>query len=150
MKSTILALAAVTAAGSASAQIAAYGQCGGTNWTGETACESGWSCHKYNDYYSQCLEGAGESTKATNTKTASTSTEISMPKKPASTKASTTTQNAAVKPATTKPSSTAQASSTTKASPSAVNRAGSSSEGVKYAGVNVGQHARQLPDPFDY
>ncbi|KAH7099339.1 glycosyl hydrolase family 61-domain-containing protein [Auriculariales sp. MPI-PUGE-AT-0066] len=31
-----------------------YGQCGGTGWTGPTACVSGSTCTKLNDYYSQC------------------------------------------------------------------------------------------------
>lgn len=33
-----------------------YGQCGGENWTGATCCSSG-SCHVYNPWYSQCIEG---------------------------------------------------------------------------------------------
>ncbi|KAI0397094.1 carbohydrate-binding module family 1 protein [Xylariaceae sp. FL0594] len=34
-----------------------YGQCGGINWTGPTACAKG-SCTQYNPYYSQCVEAA--------------------------------------------------------------------------------------------
>ncbi|KAI0020326.1 carbohydrate-binding module family 1 protein [Xylariomycetidae sp. FL0641] len=40
--------------GSSGAQ-SVYGQCGGNNWTGATACASGASCTKYNDYYAQCV-----------------------------------------------------------------------------------------------
>ncbi|KAG6830342.1 Exoglucanase 1 [Tricholoma furcatifolium] len=32
-----------------------YGQCGGTGWTGPTACASGSTCTYSNPYYSQCL-----------------------------------------------------------------------------------------------
>lgn len=32
-----------------------YGQCGGTDWTGPTACASGSTCTYSNPYYSQCL-----------------------------------------------------------------------------------------------
>ncbi|KAB5566692.1 family 74 glycoside hydrolase [Coniochaeta sp. 2T2.1] len=32
-----------------------WGQCGGIGWTGPTACVSGYTCQKQNDYYSQCL-----------------------------------------------------------------------------------------------
>ncbi|KAF8972151.1 endo-1,4-beta-xylanase C precursor [Flammula alnicola] len=39
----------------ASAQSAAWGQCGGTGWTGPTTCVSGYSCTFSNAYYSQCL-----------------------------------------------------------------------------------------------
>lgn len=34
---------------------AAYGQCGGTGWTGSTTCVSGYTCTYSNAYYSQCL-----------------------------------------------------------------------------------------------
>lgn len=46
----------------AAAQGAAYAQCGGTGWTGSTACASGYVCTYANAYYSQCLPGTGEST----------------------------------------------------------------------------------------
>jgi hypothetical protein len=32
-----------------------YGQCGGSGWAGATACVSGSTCTKVNDWYSQCL-----------------------------------------------------------------------------------------------
>lgn len=32
-----------------------WAQCGGKQWTGSTSCESGYSCVKQNEYYSQCL-----------------------------------------------------------------------------------------------
>ncbi|KAL4789308.1 putative endo-1,4-beta-xylanase [Aspergillus venezuelensis] len=34
---------------------ARWGQCGGSGWTGETACASPWTCTYVNDWYSQCL-----------------------------------------------------------------------------------------------
>jgi hypothetical protein len=37
------------------AQAPAWGQCGGSGWTGATACASGTSCVKQNEWYSQCL-----------------------------------------------------------------------------------------------
>ncbi|EWG55586.1 hypothetical protein FVEG_13568 [Fusarium verticillioides 7600] len=39
----------------ASAEVAAWGQCGGNNWAGATKCASGTKCIKQNDYYSQCV-----------------------------------------------------------------------------------------------
>ncbi|KAF5531775.1 endoglucanase type F [Fusarium phyllophilum] len=39
----------------ASAEVAAWGQCGGNNWTGATKCTSGTRCIKRNEYYSQCV-----------------------------------------------------------------------------------------------
>lgn len=38
---------------------AIYGQCGGKGWTGPTCCDSGCTCDKNGDYYSQCLPPAG-------------------------------------------------------------------------------------------
>ncbi|KAF8203099.1 hypothetical protein BJ912DRAFT_842191 [Pholiota molesta] len=35
--------------------VAAYGQCGGTNWTGGTVCVSGFTCTYSNAFYSQCV-----------------------------------------------------------------------------------------------
>lgn len=35
--------------------IAAYGQCGGSPWTGSTTCVSGYVCHFYGAFYSQCI-----------------------------------------------------------------------------------------------
>jgi endoglucanase len=32
-----------------------YGQCGGSGWTGPTACASGSTCKQQNQWYSQCL-----------------------------------------------------------------------------------------------
>ncbi|KAL4876779.1 putative endo-1,4-beta-xylanase [Aspergillus karnatakaensis] len=32
-----------------------WGQCGGNNWGGPTACASPWTCTFVNDWYSQCL-----------------------------------------------------------------------------------------------
>ncbi|KAJ5938695.1 hypothetical protein N7466_001829 [Penicillium verhagenii] len=44
--------AAATATG---ALVAHYYQCGGTNWTGATTCESPYTCKVQNPYYSQCV-----------------------------------------------------------------------------------------------
>lgn len=32
-----------------------WGQCGGQNWSGPTACASGSYCYPYNPFYSQCI-----------------------------------------------------------------------------------------------
>ncbi|KAH7086158.1 endoxylanase-like protein [Paraphoma chrysanthemicola] len=40
------------------AAVPAWGQCGGVNHTGETTCQSGNTCTKYSDYYSQCVPGS--------------------------------------------------------------------------------------------
>ncbi|KAJ5974935.1 hypothetical protein N7481_008642 [Penicillium waksmanii] len=62
-------------AGLASAAVSPYGQCGGVNYSGETTCQSGWSCQYQNDYYSQCLVSTSSTstTLATTTKTTTTS-----------------------------------------------------------------------------
>ncbi|KDN62662.1 putative PHB depolymerase family esterase [Colletotrichum sublineola] len=35
--------------------VARWGQCGGSGWTGCTACESPYTCQVSNQWYSQCL-----------------------------------------------------------------------------------------------
>ncbi|KAG2015515.1 acetyl xylan esterase, variant 3 [Coprinopsis cinerea AmutBmut pab1-1] len=43
---------------SASAQaVGPWGQCGGSGWSGATTCESGYTCQKHNEWYSQCVPG---------------------------------------------------------------------------------------------
>ncbi|KAI5782756.1 carbohydrate-binding module family 1 protein [Geopyxis carbonaria] len=53
-KATTTTSAAATATATG-ALVAKYGQCGGISWTGATACVSGTTCTKVNDYYYQCL-----------------------------------------------------------------------------------------------
>ena len=67
MKSTLITLAAATAAGSAYAQSSAYGQCGGQGWSGSTTCVSGFTCQRQSEYYSQCLPGTATTTRASTT-----------------------------------------------------------------------------------
>ncbi|ETS75266.1 hypothetical protein PFICI_13750 [Pestalotiopsis fici W106-1] len=42
----------------ATAQQSAWGQCGGTGWSGETVCVSGYACSSINAYYYQCVPGS--------------------------------------------------------------------------------------------
>ncbi|KAI5475079.1 hypothetical protein MNV49_001955 [Pseudohyphozyma bogoriensis] len=51
-------------AASASSCAALYYQCGGTNFTGPTCCESGATCVVQNPYYSQCVASSTSSTSA--------------------------------------------------------------------------------------
>ncbi|PYI13653.1 putative endo-1,4-beta-xylanase [Aspergillus violaceofuscus CBS 115571] len=44
-----------TGAASTGTTAAHWGQCGGLNWSGPTACATGYTCTYVNDYYSQCL-----------------------------------------------------------------------------------------------
>lgn len=44
------------------AQVAAWGQCGGQGYTGQTFCVSGYSCTYSTPFYSQCLPGDGGGT----------------------------------------------------------------------------------------
>ncbi|PVH97496.1 carbohydrate-binding module family 1 protein [Periconia macrospinosa] len=40
--------------GGSGGTVARYGQCGGSGYSGATQCESGLTCTKQNEYYSQC------------------------------------------------------------------------------------------------
>ncbi|CAN8102001.1 unnamed protein product [Discula destructiva] len=44
-----------TSAASGSTAVAAYGQCGGSGYTGSTTCVAGYVCTSYGVYYSQCV-----------------------------------------------------------------------------------------------
>ncbi|KIM98445.1 glycoside hydrolase family 5 protein [Oidiodendron maius Zn] len=60
-----------------SAQQSAYGQCGGTTYTGPTSCTAGYTCTSYNPYYYQCVPGMERSiviTTSTTTAKSSTTT----------------------------------------------------------------------------
>ena len=46
---------ATTSAVASSGSVAKYGQCGGSGYTGPTACVAGTTCTVSNEYYSQCL-----------------------------------------------------------------------------------------------
>ncbi|KAH0266951.1 endo-1,4-beta-glucanase precursor, partial [Aureobasidium melanogenum] len=104
------------AAGSAAASSAAYGQCGGNGFTGATDCVSGYHCAYQNDWYSQCIPGAG-------------SGSSSAAAAAATTKVVTSAQAATTQAPSKAPVSTS-AASTSKA-------AAASSGKVKYAGVNI-------------
>ncbi|KAI1193265.1 glycoside hydrolase superfamily [Nemania serpens] len=73
----------VALAGIVSADVPVWGQCGGVNYTGQTTCAAGNHCQYQNDFYSQCVPGAGSTTLTTTTKTTTTITTT--------TKATTTT-----------------------------------------------------------
>ncbi|KAH7369697.1 glycoside hydrolase family 10 protein [Rhexocercosporidium sp. MPI-PUGE-AT-0058] len=44
----------------AAAQVALYGQCGGSGWQGAKTCVSGTTCSAINELYSQCITGSGD------------------------------------------------------------------------------------------
>ncbi|KAF2827290.1 hypothetical protein CC86DRAFT_381329 [Ophiobolus disseminans] len=52
---TVAKPAATPATGAGGATAQKWAQCGGKGFTGATACASGSTCQKQNDYYSQCL-----------------------------------------------------------------------------------------------
>ncbi|KAH0095526.1 endo-1,4-beta-glucanase precursor, partial [Aureobasidium melanogenum] len=90
-------------------------QCGGNGFTGATDCVSGYHCAYQNDWYSQCIPGAGSGS--------------SSAAAAATTKVVTSAQAATTQAPSKAPVSTS-AASTSKA-------AAASSGKVKYAGVNI-------------
>ncbi|KAK3905071.1 glycoside hydrolase superfamily [Staphylotrichum tortipilum] len=95
-------------AGAAAGQQAAYGQCGGINYSGPTNCVSGYACTSYNPYYYQCVPGTATSAPATTSKTSSTV-------KTTSTSSSATSSTSSVKTST----SSTKTTSSTAAGPTA-------------------------------
>ncbi|KAF3291916.1 hypothetical protein TWF132_006423 [Orbilia oligospora] len=70
----IEAMAMAGLLGTAVGQAAVWGQCGGTGWTGPTACVSGSTCVYSNEWYSQCIPGTQTTTAITTSKTTTKST----------------------------------------------------------------------------
>ncbi|KAJ2924894.1 hypothetical protein H1R20_g12201, partial [Candolleomyces eurysporus] len=64
------------------AQSGAWGQCGGTGWSGATTCVSGYTCTVVNQWYHQCLPGSNPPTTPTSNPTTPTSTTSSPPTTP--------------------------------------------------------------------
>ncbi|PVF96910.1 putative pectate lyase 1 [Serendipita vermifera] len=92
---------AIALATRVSADVPAWGQCGGNymdakvSTTLEKPLASGYTCVYSNEWYSQCVPGAASSTKTSSTKTSSTktsSTKTSSTKTTSTTKATSTTK----------------------------------------------------------
>ncbi|KAJ5159080.1 Glycoside hydrolase superfamily [Penicillium coprophilum] len=88
---SISALVALGLINSVSAQAGAWGQCGGSSYTGPTTCQSGWSCVYLNEWFSHCepatttLTTSSSTTTSAVTTTKSTSTTTTAPTSPGST-----------------------------------------------------------------
>ena len=89
----------------------AWAQCGGNGYTGPTTCPANYHCEKTNDWYSQCIPGAGS---ASSTTSASKTSVTSSSKMSTSTKVSTSASLSTTGSSTTK--TTSATSTTTKAS----------------------------------
>lgn len=55
--SIYFAVVGLTSTTAVLAAVPPYGQYGGSSFQGETTCADGWSCTKYNEWYSQCVGG---------------------------------------------------------------------------------------------
>ncbi|KAI0700963.1 hypothetical protein C8T65DRAFT_656929 [Cerioporus squamosus] len=75
-KLALAAFASVVFVRLVDAQQPVWGQCGGIGWTGATACVSGATCTKLNDYYSQCIPGASSAPATTTTSTTTAPTSV--------------------------------------------------------------------------
>ncbi|KAI0431537.1 glycoside hydrolase superfamily [Xylaria sp. FL1042] len=88
----------VALAGTASAAVPLYGQCGGIGYTGETTCVAGATCQYQNDYYSQCLASTSSTMLTTTTKASTTSTTTTKVSTTTTTKSATTTTSGSSAP----------------------------------------------------
>ncbi|KAI9046461.1 hypothetical protein LZ554_009210 [Drepanopeziza brunnea f. sp. 'monogermtubi'] len=80
MKFSLAVFAGTLLATAVRAQNAAYQQCGGSSWTGTTACVSGFYCLYQSQWYSQCVPGTASTTAvagpSTTVKTSTTSKPV--------------------------------------------------------------------------
>lgn len=67
--------AALLFAGTASAAVATWGQCGGINYNGDTECIDGAFCTSWNPYYFQCVPGTATATSSTSSVQLTTATD---------------------------------------------------------------------------
>lgn len=72
------------------AQQAAYGQCGGSTWSGATTCISGYTCSAVNQYYAQCVPGGATATATTTLVTTKSTTAVTTAAKTSATSSVTT------------------------------------------------------------
>ncbi|CAK4911603.1 unnamed protein product [Aphanomyces euteiches] len=54
-RATSAPTSAPTTAKPSSGAVVAWGQCGGSNYNGPTGCVSGYTCHLYSEWFSQCI-----------------------------------------------------------------------------------------------
>ncbi|KAI5255718.1 cellulase-domain-containing protein [Aureobasidium subglaciale] len=121
--STFVVAAAAGTAAAASAP--AYAQCGGQGFSGAVDCVTGYHCAVQNDWYSQCVPGAGSSSPASTAKVVTSAKATTSAKVTTSVKA-TTTQAPSKAPV-----------STSKVVVTSATSSASSKGKVKYAGVNI-------------
>ncbi|KAI9155042.1 Exoglucanase 2 [Paramyrothecium foliicola] len=113
-----------------------WGQCGGREWTGPKCCASGSSCVAQNEWYAQCLPGAGPVSSTTTRASSSSSTRPSSSAVPSSTR---TASSAAVSSTSASRTSTAGTSTTTKPPP--VGSGTATWSGNPFSGVNLWANA---------
>ncbi|KUI52954.1 putative 1,4-beta-D-glucan cellobiohydrolase C [Cytospora mali] len=113
MGRTFFALASLALGATAQSTAGAYGQCGGSGYTGATACGSGYTCTTYNPYYAQCYPDGTTSSAVTSTTSGSTRTPTST----TTSSGSITTTVSTTQPTTTLATSTTVATGTGSGTP---------------------------------
>ncbi|KAJ3044470.1 hypothetical protein HDV00_001897 [Rhizophlyctis rosea] len=91
----------------------AYGQCGGSGFTGDTSCPSGYACVVSNAWYSQCVQSSGGGVGSSPTTTKASTTKAATTTKVVATTAKTTTTVKKTTTTTVKPNTTAASSGST-------------------------------------
>ncbi|OKP12249.1 Endoglucanase B [Penicillium subrubescens] len=84
-------IALVAFIGSVNAQVAGYGQCGGSGYSGSTTCTSGFYCTSQNPWYYQCIPGTATTSATSTSKATVTTTTITSSSTSTSTTLKTTT-----------------------------------------------------------
>ncbi|KAF6749388.1 carbohydrate deacetylase [Ephemerocybe angulata] len=73
----------------AQSQAGAWGQCGGSGWTGATTCVSGYTCSAVNQWYSQCIPGSSVPSTSSTTTTTTITTPTTTATQPGATQGGT-------------------------------------------------------------
>ncbi|CAK4110792.1 unnamed protein product, partial [Aphanomyces euteiches] len=98
-----IALLAMSFIGGADAQVGAYGQCGGLNYSGSTSCIAGWECKVQSQWYSQCVPSSNNPPATTSPTVVPSTTKPATPAPTQATTKAPVTQAPTSAPTTAKP-----------------------------------------------
>ncbi|CAK4079086.1 unnamed protein product [Aphanomyces euteiches] len=130
------------------AQVGAYGQCGGNNYSGSTTCIQGFECHAYSEWYSQCVPSTGSPSTAppTTAKPTQAPTTTKATTAPTTTKA-TPVPTTSTSPVTSTPTTSSPPVSTPGSNPKLPSSFQWTSTGPLISAKNDGRNIKGIKDP---
>ncbi|KAJ5768870.1 Immunoglobulin E-set, partial [Penicillium odoratum] len=135
------------------AQVAAYGQCGGSAYSGSSTCTSGYYCTSQNPWYYQCVPGTATASTTSKSTTATIATTTTTTSTTSTSKTTTTATSTSTKSTTTATATTSTKTTTSTATSAAASCTGSFSSisasdfvASLHPGWNLGNTLDATPD----